>query len=173
MIWLVWRRYRVLIALMVLVLAGLYVWMFLAGHALETAESSFACRHGTFQCHVLSGVFSLSDQATVINFLLLFVPCLLGIVFGAPLVAGELEHYTNRLAWTQGISRTRWFLVKWCAVGLTLIIIVALLTLVSQWWTGHAVERIDFNLNAIPAGRLGPLFFPITGLALSAYTLEL
>lgn len=170
MIWLVWRRYRILLALAAVFLTGLGIWMLLAGRALETAESSLACRHGTFECHVLSGVFSLSNQATVINFLLLFVPCLLGIVFGAPLVAGELEHYTNRLAWTQGISRTRWLLVKWGFVGLILVALVALLTLVSQWWTGHAIERIGLNLSGIGAGRLQPLYFPITGLAMCAYT---
>ncbi len=171
MIWLVWHRYRVLIAVTTLVLVALGIWMLLAGQALEAAQSSLACRHGTFQCHVASGVFSPSDQATVINFLLLFVPCLLGIVFGAPLVAGEIEHYTNRLAWTQGISRTRWLLVKWFSIGLSLVVLVTLLTLVSQWWTGHAVERIAVNLSGLGTGRLQPLYFPITGLAMCAYTL--
>ena len=171
MIWLVWRRYRVLIAVATLILIGLGLWMLLAGHALDTEESSFACRHGTFRCHVLSGFFSLSDQSTVINFLLLFVPCLLGFVFGAPLVAGELEHYTNRLTWTQGISRTRWLLMKWVFLGLSLVVLVAFLTLVSQWWTGHAIERIGLTLSGLGTGRLQPLYFPITGLAMCAYTL--
>jgi hypothetical protein len=170
-IWLVWRRYRVLIALTIVFLAGLGVWMLLLGHASDTAEASLACRQGTFRCNTRSGVFSLSDQATAINFLLLFLPCLLGIVFGAPLVAGELEHYTNRLAWTQGISRTKWLIVKWCAIGLSLVALVAVLTLVAQWWTGHAGERLDLNLLLVGTGRLQPLYFPVTGLALSAYTL--
>jgi putative Mn2+ efflux pump MntP len=170
-IWLVARRYRVLIAVTTLVLVALGIWMLLAGQALQAAESSLACRHDTFQCHVINGVFSLSDQAIAINFLLLFVPCLLGIVFGAPLVAGELEHYTNRLAWTQGISRTRWLLVKWFSIGLILVVLVTLLTLVSQWWTGHAVERIAVNLSGLSTGRLQPLYFPVTGLAMCAYTL--
>jgi hypothetical protein len=169
-IWLVWHRYRYFAAATIVVLAALGLWMVLAGRALEAAESSFACHQGTIGCHVLSGVFSLSNQATAINFLLLFVPCLLGIVFGAPLVAGELEHATNRLAWTQGISRTRWLLVKWGLVALGLVALVALLTLVSQWWTGHAVERVFANFG-FNGGRLQPLFFPITGIALAAYTL--
>ena len=171
MIWLVWHRYRFLFGLMTVVLVALAGWMLLAGHALTTAESSFACRHDTIGCHILSGVFSLSNQATAINFLLLFVPCLLGIVFGAPLVAGEIEHFTNRLLWTQGISRTRWLLVKWGAIALVLVALVALMSLVSQWWTGHAIERISANLSGLDGGRLQPTYFPITGLALSAYTL--
>jgi len=169
-IWLVWRRYRVLMAVTTVSLAALGIWMLLAGHALAAAESSVPCHYDTFQCHVESGVFSLSNQATVINFLLLAVPCLLGVVFGAPLVAGELEHHTNRLAWTQGISRTRWLLAKWILIALSLLVLVILLTLMSQWWTGHAFERITLNLSGIGTGRLQPLYFPITGLALSAYT---
>jgi hypothetical protein len=170
-IWLVWRRYRLLMAITLVVLAGLALWMLLLGHSSDAAESSSACRFGSFGCHTRSGVFSLSDQATAVNLLLLFVPCLLGIVFGAPLVAGELEHSTNRLAWTQGISRTRWLIVKWCALGLLLLALVAALTFVTQWWTGHAGERQDLNLFLTRKGRLQPLYFPITGLALTAYTL--
>jgi hypothetical protein len=169
-IWLVWRRYRVLVAVTTVTLGALGVWMLLAGHALVAAESSAPCHYDTFQCHVENGAFSLSNQATVINFLLLAVPCLLGVVFGAPLVAGELEHHTNRLVWTQGISRTRWLLAKWIFIALSLLVLVILLTLMSQWWTGHAVERITLNLSGIGTGRLQPLYFPITGLALSAYT---
>ena len=168
MIWLVWRRHRILIAITAVLLAGLGVWMLLLGHASDAVESG-ACRYGS--CATRSGVFSLSDQATAINLLLLFVPCLLGIVFGAPLVAGELEHYTNRLVWTQGTSRTKWLVVKWCVIGPILLILVAALTVATQWWTGHAGEVQDLNLFLTGKGRLQPLYFPITGLAFSAYTL--
>lgn len=173
MIWLMWRRYRVLMALTVVGLGGLGIWMLLLGRATDSAEASFACRHPFLDCQVYRGALSLSNQADVINFLLLFVPCLLGMVFGAPLVAGELEHSTNRLAWTQGISRTRWLIVKWCVVGLTLVSVVALLTLITQWWIGHAAERVNFSPieQGLGGTPIHPVFFPITGLAFSAYTL--
>jgi hypothetical protein len=159
-------------ALAVIVVAGLGLWMLLLGRAFERAESG-APSFG-FQSDIYGGTFSLSNQATVINFLLLATPCFLGLVFGAPLVASELEHHTNRVAWTQGVSRTKWLMVKWFVVGLSLLTIVVLLTLVTQWWTGHIVERLNF-VDAIGAGafggRLQPTFFPITGIAFSAYTL--
>jgi hypothetical protein len=172
-IWLMWRRYRVLMGLAVVALGGLGIWMLWAGHAFDDAVVSSACHTASSACPVYNGAFSLSNQADVINFLLLFVPCLLGMVFGAPLVAGELEQSTNRLAWTQGISRTKWLIVKWCAVGISLVIVVALLTLIVQWWTAHAIERIDTNWigTGLSGGPLHPLYFPITGLAFSAYTL--
>jgi hypothetical protein len=40
--------------------------------------------------------------------LLLAVPALIGMFWGAPLVAREFETGTYRLAWTQGVTRTRW-----------------------------------------------------------------
>jgi hypothetical protein len=170
-IWLVFRRYRMLMAITVVALVGLGMWMLLEGHASDVAESSKACRYAIFECQTTSGIFSLSDQATAINFLLLVLPCLLGVAFGAPLVAGELEHVTNRLAWTQGISRTRWLIIKWSAIGTTLLAMVVALTFVAQWWTGHSGEIRNLNLFPIGTGRLQPLFFPVTGIALGAYTL--
>jgi hypothetical protein len=172
-IWLIVRRYRVLMAITVAALTCLGVWMLLLGHASDAAESSFACTHGTFACSTRSGIFSLSDQATAVNFLLLLIPCLLGVVFGAPLVAGELEHSTNRLAWTQGMSRNKWLIVKWVAIALFLVVVLAALTFVSQWWTGQASAFRNLNLwlAGFGTGRLQPLYFPVTGLALSAYAL--
>jgi len=173
MIWLVWRRYRVLFALTAGVLAGIGIWMLMLGHALDAAKSSHACTSSTFRCPIYVGAFSLSNQAEAINLLLLAVPCVLGIVFGAPLVAGELERNTNRLVWTQGISRTKWLMVKWLSVVLSLVVLVAVLTLITQWWTGHNYERVLLNLGlnlGIGLGRLQPPYFPVTGLALGAYT---
>jgi len=40
--------------------------------------------------------------------LVVAVPGLIGIFWGAPLVARELETGTYRLAWTQSVTRKRW-----------------------------------------------------------------
>ncbi len=172
MIWLVWRRSRVLFVLTIVALAGLGLWMVLLGHALVAATTSHACTTPTGRCPVYAGAFALSNQALALNLLLLAVPCLLGVVFGAPLVAGELERNTNRLVWTQGTSRTRWLIVKWLIVGLVLAVVVAILSLVTQWWTGHVHERIFLNFGeGAGNGRLQPLYFPVTGVAFCANTI--
>src|ERR1700691_1719586 len=119
MIWLVWRRNRLRLALFAGLLVALGVWMVLDAQASGSAHN--VCRRMTYQCGVRYGVFSVENQATAINALLLFLPCLAGILFGAPLVAGELEQHTNRLVWTQGVSRTRWFIGEWFGIGLTLL----------------------------------------------------
>src|SRR3954452_21217260 len=50
-------------------------------------------------------------------FLLRIAPAIIGVFWGGPLIARELETGTYRLAWTQGISRRRWVLTKLAFVG--------------------------------------------------------
>jgi hypothetical protein len=170
MIWMVFRRYRLQFALMLAVVVALVVWMYLLGRAFDDAVASAACHRSTFGCDVYT---TLNKQTIALNIMLLFVPCLFGIVFGAPLVAGELDQHTNRLAWTQGISRTKWLLSKWLTVLVVLILFVTVLTLVAQWWVGRTYEQLPFQLVAtVGVGQVGhiqPQFFPITGLAPIGY----
>ena len=167
MIWVAWRRHRLLLALFAGLLVGLGVWMILLAHAFDHASN--VCRNQTYQCGFQYGIVSVENQATAINALLLLLPCLAGIVFGAPLVAGELEHYTNRLVWTQGISRTRWFITKWVVVGLILGALTSLLMLITQYWSGHVFARLP--LSVALHGRIQPTLFAVTGVAPVAYTL--
>lgn len=41
-------------------------------------------------------------------YVLMALPPIVGLAVGAPLVAGELDRRTQRLAWTQGMSRRQW-----------------------------------------------------------------
>jgi ABC-type transport system involved in multi-copper enzyme maturation permease subunit len=167
MIWLAWRRHRLPLVLFAGVLVALGLWMVLVAQAFDSANN--VCRHVTYQCGVMYGVFSIENQSTAINGLLLFLPCLAGILFGAPLVAGELREHTNRLAWTQSVSRTRWLIVKWLVVGLTLVALASLLVLITQWWSGRVFVRLPLDLTL--SGRIQPTLFAVTGVAPIAYTL--
>jgi hypothetical protein len=66
--------------------------------------------------------------------LLVCVPALVGMFWGAPLVAREFEAGTFRLAWTQGVTRTRWLAGKLGVIGLASIATTGLLSLVLTWW---------------------------------------
>ena len=171
MIWMVLRRYRLLFILMLALVVGLVVWMYLLGRAFDDAVASAACHRSTFGCDVYT---DLNKQAIALNILLLSVPCLFGVVFGAPLVAGEFDQHTNRLAWTQGMSRTRWLVSKWLTVLVVLVLFVTLLTVVAQWWVGRTYEQLPFQLvETVGVGQVGhiqPQFFPITGVVAIAYT---
>jgi hypothetical protein len=64
----------------------------------------------------------------------LAVPGLIGMFWGAPLAAREFETGTFRLAWTQGITRTRWLAAKLAIAGAAAIAAGELFTLMVNWW---------------------------------------
>jgi hypothetical protein len=61
-------------------------------------------------------------------------PGIIGIFWGAPLVARELEGGTFRLVWTQSVTRTRWLAVKLGVVGLASVAVAGLSSLILTWW---------------------------------------
>jgi hypothetical protein len=61
-------------------------------------------------------------------------PGILGVFWGAPLVARELETGTFRLAWTQSVTRTRWLAVKLGLIGLVSMAVAAFASLIVTWW---------------------------------------
>ena len=67
-------------------------------------------------------------------FLLRIAPAVIGVFWGGPLIARELETGTFRLAWTQAVSRRRWVLTKLAFVGGTAVIVAGVLTLAITWW---------------------------------------
>jgi hypothetical protein len=71
------------------------------------------------------------------------VPLLLGLFIGSPLVAREYEEGTNKLAWTQSVSRRKWLTTKllW-ALGFALLYGVILAVLVT-WWSRTLNDLTD------------------------------
>ncbi|HTX69567.1 MAG TPA: hypothetical protein VMH50_10535 [Thermoleophilia bacterium] len=67
--------------------------------------------------------------------LLLVVPALIGIFWGAPLLARELETGTFRLAWTQSVTRRRWLAVKLALVGGASVVVTGVLSWAVTWWS--------------------------------------
>jgi hypothetical protein len=86
-----------------------------------------------------------------LTFLLLVVPVLIGMFWGAPLLAREYESGTYRLAWTQGVTRTRWLAVKLGLGALVSIVVSGLLSLMVTWWWSP--------LNAVGANPFDPVSF--------------
>jgi hypothetical protein len=72
------------------------------------------------------------------------LPAVIGIFWGAPLVARELESGTHRLAWTQSVTRTRWIAVKLGLVGLASIAVAGLFSLMMTWWSSP-IDRVNMN----------------------------
>ena len=92
---------------------------------------------------------------------LLVLPALLGMFWGAPLVARELETGTFRMAWTQSVTRKRWLAVKLAVAGLASMAITGLLSLILTWWFSP-IDRVQANV-------LTPSMFGVRGIVPVGY----
>ena len=89
------------------------------------------------------------------------LPGLLGLALGASLVAEEFHRGTNRLAWSQSISRTHWLASK-LAVGTVVVgVLTGLLVPLLGWWSGALHTGVDVQ----------PKLFDITGVVIVGYAL--
>jgi hypothetical protein len=88
--------------------------------------------------------------------LILAAPAIIGIFWGAPLIARELESRTFTLAWNQSITRTRWLVVKLTLTGLAAMAVTETLSLIYAWWA-------DPILKATGLANSGELATPFIG----------
>ena len=90
------------------------------------------------------GLLSHDRLCKTSSSVLLVVPALIGLFWGAPLVARELETGTYRLVWTQGVTRTRWIAIKLAVVGLASMAVAGLFSLMVTWWSSP-LDRVNPN----------------------------
>lgn len=115
MIWLAWRHFRAQTAIALGALMALAVILAITGpnlvHLYDTTIATCGARN---DCSAATTAFLSTDRTLYIALtaIVIVVPGLIGIFWGAPLVARELETGTFRLAWTQSDTRTRWLAVK-------------------------------------------------------------
>jgi hypothetical protein len=100
--------------------------------------------HG--DCSTAASDFLANDRGLQIGLdvLIVVVPGLLGIFWGAPLLAREFEAGTYRLAWTQSVTRTRWLAAKLGVLGLASMVVAGLLSLMVTWWSSP-VDLANMN----------------------------
>jgi len=130
-------------------------------HLYDTTVANCASTGG--DCSTARSVFNAHDQVlkVIAQMIPLGLPAVLGMFWGAPLVARELESGTFRLAWTQGRSRLRWLAAKLAVVGLATLVVQGLLSLAMTWWWSP-VGRADPN-------RFSPALFSAFGIAPIGY----
>jgi hypothetical protein len=75
------------------------------------------------------------------------VPAIVGVFWGAPLVARELEAGTHRLVWNQSVTRTRWLAVKLALVGLASMATAGLFSLMVTWWAAPIDKAVMNRLT--------------------------
>jgi hypothetical protein len=167
MIRLAWRQMRLPAISTAILLATLVVLLALTEHSMNSYLSSSGLSncldsHGSCRDLIVSFEGRYGAWATLIN-ALSFAPALAGLFWGAPLIAREVEQGTHRLAWSQSVSRRRWFAIR-AGLYLTAAAAVgALLTWLFTWWYGPLL-RADYDAY----NRIQPRVFESRGIVLVA-----
>jgi hypothetical protein len=177
MIWLTWRQARVQAIVMAAILAAFGLALLITGPHLVTLyrQSSFAaCRSN---CSGQAGNF-LNQLATTMPYhliyllgalLIVLLPAVIGLFWGAPLIARELETGTFRLAWNQSVTREHWLAVKLGVLGLTSMALAGLLSLILGWWASPIDQAADLQGAGGFQSRFFPLDFGTRGIAPIGY----
>ena len=114
MIWVSWRQFRTPAAVALGALTIVAIVCVVTGpHLIHLYDTTVATCRARGDCSTATEEFLGHDSSlrTWLGVLAVVVPGIIGMFWGAPLVAGELEAGTHRLAWTQSVSRTRWLAV--------------------------------------------------------------
>jgi ABC-type transport system involved in multi-copper enzyme maturation permease subunit len=145
MTWLVWRQHRAAFWTMIAATVLCVAWMvyqrgqmmdFLDAYGfpaknLDDAEKAFDPYIGAF---------------TTVTTGLTAIPVMLGVLLGAPLLAGELENGTAKLIAAQSVSRNRWLATKLALTGLVVTVTtVALSTVFAWWWNPIKLYYLDID----------------------------
>jgi ABC-2 family transporter protein len=139
-----WLRFRLQAAVAFGALVVVAVILALTGFHLADVYNTTVVpcqRHN--DCAAVLQAFPPAPDRTVwglMDALVTAAPGLMGIFWGAPLAAREFETGTFRLAWTQGISRTRWLAVKLGVVGALSMIVAGLLSALVTWWSSPIAQ---------------------------------
>jgi hypothetical protein len=170
-IWLTWRQMRSSAAAAAAALAALAAVLVLTGPGLaDRYDAAAGCAvggdGGGAGCAGVVRRFFEAHQTPFLGAtaLVLVVPALAGLFWGAPLVAREFEAGTHRLVWNQSMTRTRWLVVKLGLVGLAAMVTAGLASVAVTWWA----SPIDAAAaDSFP--RMEPVLFASRGVVPVAY----
>jgi hypothetical protein len=161
MIWLTWRQFRLQLAAVSALVAAACVWLAVTGpHLADLA------RHNKDVYDLLTPNDRMLFNGGIA--ILAVAPALIGIFWGSPLVARELETGTYRLVWNQSVTRGRWLATK---LGLSLLATasaVGILTIAVTWWA-HPLDGVQSSERGSLPSRITPISFAMRGVVPVAY----
>ena len=167
MIWLTWRQFRAQAAMMAAGLALLGVILALTGPGLadDYASGIASCSTSSGGCAGFVQSFFRDHRGAflAVTAIVLLLPALIGLFWGAPLITRELEAGTHRLVWNQSATRARWLAVKLGLTGLAAATAAGLGTLAVSLW----VSPLDKAATDFP--RIQPLIFDTRGIVPIGY----
>lgn len=159
MIWLTWRQHRAELMGLLAVVAAVAIVVLAHGlpmHETADRDGIAACwASAEPSCMSTLGAFNerFSKLPDIATSWLPLAPVFAGILIGAPFLAREFEQGTWQLAWTQGVSRTRWLLVKLGLVLLGVLAASAVIAALLSWWLAplhpHRFTSGQFNHGVV------------------------
>lgn len=168
MIWLTWRQFRAEAMMLAAALAVFAAVLGLTGPGLaeEYSTGIAACTTQSDGCSDFVQQFFADHRNAFLGVtaVVLVLPALIGLFWGAPLLARELEAGTHRLVWNQSITRRRWLTVKLALPGSTAMIAAGLGSLVVTWWASPVDKAATEDFP-----RLDPLMFATRGIVPIGY----
>ena len=181
MTWLVWRQHRQQVLAAAIAMLAVALFLVPTGRQMHAAFDELglrSCLPGAGPSEPVApdgGCASLSEQFSgrfqglaTTSLLLLFLPVVAGMFWGAPLVAREVEHGTHRLVWTQGVTRLRWATVKLALVGGGLVLVAAAYAALVGWWVAPLNDATGYRFTWLFFDQQGPV---LVGYALFAFAL--
>ncbi|HSW66234.1 MAG TPA: ABC transporter permease subunit [Bacillota bacterium] len=165
--WLIWRQHRKQFLILGIILAGFTAFIIPTGlhnwhvyrHVLSTCASAETCAELTGQ------LFRTPKDTLIYHFVqisMLVLPVLFGAFWGVPLIAREYAAGTNKLVWTQSISRRKWLSGKLLWISAVTTILASAFAALVTWWS--------HTFNAIGANRFEAMNFSTQGLVPAACT---
>jgi hypothetical protein len=171
--YLVWRQYRLQWAIALALLAAFAAVELIDGlhmasqwHALlTTCTGTAAAQVGPGSCSTRSIVSVIGNDFRLLS---VMVPCLLGILWGAPLIAHEMEAGTTTFGWTQGITRAHWLVSKVGILLLSAAVWAGAVSALVTWWSGpQNAQRADaFQPNYFDTQGIAPVGYAVFAMAL-------
>jgi hypothetical protein len=171
MIWLTWRQFRTQAMVTLAILAAATSYIVVTGlqmHHTYTADLA-ACPHPEIGCRFfLSFRQDYNGQQQLLQLLVVAVPALIGIFWGAPLIAAELERGSHRMTWNQSITPARWLAVKLTFLGLAALLTTGAFSLLLTWWASPLDQRQDDRFSALifATRNIAPVGYAVFAFAL-------
>jgi hypothetical protein len=134
---LAWRQFRGQAAVGAIGLVLVTIVIALTGpHLVHLYNTTVATcgKHG--DCSTVTTTL-LANDGTLrawLGILVVATPGIIGLFWGAPLVARELEAGTHRLVWAQSVTRARWLAIRFGVTCLGGMLIAGVLSLLVTWW---------------------------------------
>ena len=152
--WVTWRQHRWALLFALVVAAALSGWMtYLASEMtgiLHECHDS-VCAAGSPQELRLQAPFGPVDVADNLLLAVQYLPLLIGMFLGVPVLAREFEQRTLLLAWSQDVSPMRWMWTKLLLLGLFVAVLTAGLSVAS----GHLAQVLhDLGEGSMFEGQM-------------------